>query len=132
MPQAFGPIDIAKIAVESSDCSYVVLEIENNGSSGRWAQQFPSLTADERKTLSEQAATFLQYPTSAEAIAAFETLTADCADGDIGYVVTGRISVVCPTFDKDVAEVATWNLEDHTRPVRQGREWKDEQILDRI
>jgi hypothetical protein len=132
MAQALGPIDIARIAVDSSDCSYIVLEIENSGSSGRWSQQFPSLNPDELEALSTQTATFLEYATRGEAIAAFHTLTADCADGDIGDVVTGRITLVSPTFDHRIADVATWRLEDQTRPVWQGRGWKDEQIVDRI
>lgn len=133
MALALSSIDMAKMAVSNSSSSYIVLEVENNGSSIRWTSQFPSLTSEQLEALSTQNTTFLEYETRNEAVSAFETLTRDCADESMGQIVTGTITFVSLPYDQDDGhDVVSWELDDESRAVWKVREWKHEMIADRI
>lgn len=127
-----GPIDLAKIAVTSTSSHFIVLEVENNGSSSRWQAQFPSLQLDQLEALATQSATFLQFATRSDAVGIFELLTHDAAQHSIG-VMTGTITLVTlPHGEDDGHDVVAWDLDDENRPVWNGREWTQEMIVDRI
>lgn len=129
---ALGSIDIAKMAVSTTNSHFVILEIENNGSSSRWSSHFPSLTGELLEHLMSQNTTFLKYGSRDEAIAAFERLTLDCGQEGIG-VMTGEITLVTVPLGEDYGyEVIEWELDEDTRPVWDGREWNHETIVERI
>lgn len=131
--RALNAVDIAGMAVSISNSTFVVLELENNGSSSRWSAQFPSLDDDTLRML--HGPVFLEYASWLEAADAFARLTADCAAGDTGGLITGTITFVGTPFNEDDGiETVAWDLHEETRPVftREGCTWTHQTIADRI
>jgi hypothetical protein len=131
MTYACNAVEMAEMTVSGSDMTIIVLELANTGSSSRWTDRFPSLSAEQIEKL--QGATFLVYPNIIDACDAFERLTADCAAAGPVDLVTGTITLVhAPFGEDDGVDRMFWDLDDTTRPVRNGKSWKHEMIADRI
>lgn len=124
-------IDKAKTGLTNGVTSRLVIEVQNNGSSSRWATYFPSLTRDQLEEMENRGVLVIDHTYRAKAIAAFEKLTADIADLPFGIMV-GTISFVSlPCGGESEYDVVTWDLYDYTRPVWGRQGWKDEFILSR-
>lgn len=137
--RALNAIDIAGMAVSSSNSTFLVLELDNGGSSSRYKAQFPSLgdtTLDMLTAPSMSGApVFLEYAGWLEAADAFARLTADCAENDTGGLITGTITFVGTPFNEDDGiETVAWDLIEDSRPVfsRTGCTWTREAIAERI
>lgn len=129
---ALDTIGMAKIAVSTTGSHFVVVEVENNGSSSRWSSHFPSLAGELLDGLMSRDTTFLKYDSRNDAVTAFERLTLDCGQEGIG-VMMGKITLVTVPLGQDYGyEVIEWELDEDNRPVWDGREWNHETIVERI
>ena len=136
--RTLSPIDMAQMAVSSSDSSYVVLELENMGMERHWNLQFPTLDAETLSAVAKTGVAFLEYDSRQEAVEAFERITLDCATNDTGDFIKGTVTFVSTEYGKDDGhDTMSWDIDDETRPVFRAAEhrrpaWTCETIMDRI